>query len=101
MLVVGTNSTFITLVLSGCLPGYNGVTQTPLWPDSTRSPCLNSTPLTSTCAWPTYDMTTPTYPIGICTIGTCSTWANQGFRFHVPDSRICSCNPRRPLPSRN
>ena len=36
-----------------------------------------------------------------CTIGTCSTWTNQGLRFHVPESRICSCNPRRPLPSRN
>src|ERR1035438_8518582 len=38
--------------------------------------------------------------MGICTIGTCSTWTNHGFRFHVPDSRICSCNPRRPPPSR-
>ena len=50
MLVVGTSSTFITRVLIGCLPGYNGVTQTPLWPGFTRSPCLNSTPLTSTWA---------------------------------------------------
>ncbi len=39
--------------------------------------------------------------MGICTIGTCSTWTNHGFRFHVPDNRICSCNPRRPPPSRN
>src|SRR6185503_12135854 len=78
MFVVGTNSTFITRVLSGCLPGYNGVTHTPLWPGFTRSPCLNSTPLTSTCAWPTNEMTTPMWPIGICTIGTCSTCANHG-----------------------
>src|SRR5437867_8222857 len=39
--------------------------------------------------------------MGIWTIGTCSTCANHGFKFHVPDRRICSCKPRRPRPSRN
>jgi len=60
MFVVGTSSTFITRVFTGCLPGYSGVTQTPLWPAFTRSPCLNSNPLTSSCARPTNEMTTPT-----------------------------------------
>ena len=41
MFVVGTSSTFITRVLSGCLPGSSGSTHTPLRPRSTRSPCVN------------------------------------------------------------
>jgi hypothetical protein len=53
MFVVGTRSSFITRVFSGCLPGCSGSTHTPLWPGVTRSPCLKSAPETSSCAWPT------------------------------------------------
>jgi len=64
MFVVGT-APRASRACSPVLARYNGVTQTPLCPGFTRSPCLKSVPLTSSCAIPTNEMTTPTCPIGI------------------------------------
>ena len=60
MFVVGTSSIFMTRVFSGCLPGYNGSSHTPLPPRRTMLPCVKCSPEMSRESSPTKLTTTPT-----------------------------------------
>jgi len=100
---VGTSSTFITRVLSGCLPGYSGVTQTPCDPDSRGRRAGTPARLNIHMGLSHEGDNDAHVPDGnMHPSATCSTCTNHGFRFPgAGTTGFAPVGPRRPPPSRN